>query len=529
MTTGADAAATDATPQNVSSRRDGGPRPRQAVVVLHGMGEQRAMDTLRSFVAVAVPKPSESRAWFYSRPDKVAEEGRYDQRRFLAPAEGARPQVELYEYPWAHLMSGNELRHLAPLAKRVMFRLPKNPRIGALWAFLWILAAAVGAGALLLGAETNQTLERIDIDGILAFVGATGVWGWVLTLVFKRVVGFAVGTLADFARYTDAAPENQQVRDEIRGGLIDLLTQIHDSTITTRDRLGRTVTYPRYDRIIVATHSLGSIIAYDALSLLWARFNKLHAPPDPARPFSHEKLVELERLACDLNLEDATSEQYQAAQREAWMEQRKNGNPWRITDFVSFGNPMAQAEQLLATNKQALRQKICRGEAASCPPQPDDASMKGPPVGTGTDDADWQWCRATAREQKEAHDDGEWHYFWMCSACAPILAHSSLFAVTRWTNVWYRADLFAGPLGSLFGHGIRDVKAAGDGLSSRIPVVAHTKYLSHTKEPLTARGSTRSLRDALGLEALPWLEGVPRLAVAPESARHTTAGPSDCP
>jgi hypothetical protein len=55
----------------------------------------------------------------------------------------------------------------------------------------------------------------------------------------------------------------------------------------------------RYSRIVVIAHGVGTYISYDALTVLWA---------DP----------------------------------------RRQGNPWRITDFVTVGSPMALADFLIA-------------------------------------------------------------------------------------------------------------------------------------------------------------------------------------
>ena len=57
---------------------------RTAVVVIHGMGEQRPLETLRRFIGTALPSVDGRRKYF-SRPDKVS--GSFEARRFLAPAE----------------------------------------------------------------------------------------------------------------------------------------------------------------------------------------------------------------------------------------------------------------------------------------------------------------------------------------------------------------------------------------------------------------------------------------------------------
>lgn len=47
---------------------------KQAVLIIHGIGEQKPMDTLRGFVdaIIADPKPGEGPK-FWSKPDKLSE------------------------------------------------------------------------------------------------------------------------------------------------------------------------------------------------------------------------------------------------------------------------------------------------------------------------------------------------------------------------------------------------------------------------------------------------------------------------
>ena len=55
---------------------------RQAIVMIHGMGEQRALDTLRSGAFAAVPERGDGWPRLISRPDKVTDGP--DSRRYLA-------------------------------------------------------------------------------------------------------------------------------------------------------------------------------------------------------------------------------------------------------------------------------------------------------------------------------------------------------------------------------------------------------------------------------------------------------------
>ena len=45
---------------------------RQAVVVIHGIGEQRPMSTLREFVAHVVPASEENESRRFSKPDRMS-------------------------------------------------------------------------------------------------------------------------------------------------------------------------------------------------------------------------------------------------------------------------------------------------------------------------------------------------------------------------------------------------------------------------------------------------------------------------
>ena len=85
---------------------------RQAVVIIHGMGEQRPMDTLRSFVDgikhhLSATDPSEAHTVVRSKPDGVSES--YETRRLSLSASRKRPLTDFYEFYWAHTMRGTSI------------------------------------------------------------------------------------------------------------------------------------------------------------------------------------------------------------------------------------------------------------------------------------------------------------------------------------------------------------------------------------------------------------------------------------
>src|SRR3954469_19008657 len=124
-----------AEPRNVES--DAAPwaddRPvgtvRTAVVVVHGMGEQRPMDTLDGFVKTALhplsdlfPPTEKKWEYYYSRPAEIT--GSYEARRYIARPLRTKTEVkqghaEIYEYHWSYLMTGNRFADLGPTTLRL--------------------------------------------------------------------------------------------------------------------------------------------------------------------------------------------------------------------------------------------------------------------------------------------------------------------------------------------------------------------------------------------------------------------------
>ena len=66
--------------------------------------------------------------------------------------------------------------------------------------------------------------------------------------------------LGDAARYFRNAPGNVAIRREIRKEAVDTLEDLHLSG--------------KYDRIVVAAHSLGTVVAYDMLRAYYSRIDQ---------------------------------------------------------------------------------------------------------------------------------------------------------------------------------------------------------------------------------------------------------------
>lgn len=463
-------------------------RVRQAVVIVHGMGEQRPLDTLNGFVNAALDPDGCNTPEFYSRPDDVTDS--YESRRYLAPAltcdgKEVRAQTEVFEYHWAHLMQGNRLEDLWPTFRRMILLLPWQVPEGlrVVWAVMWALIIVL-AVQLVQAVRLGFNFTSLTIPGLVASLLGTGIVAVLISLVVTYVVTrftprWITSSFVDVVRYLDTSPRSYGVRREIRAGIVKLLQGLHDAQIRGK---------PRYQRIIVVAHSLGSYIAYDAITWLWGQMNELHEAPmdleigEPLGGIAPSGLDQIERAAAQLDSGAVGIDAYREAQRAIWLGLRADGNPWRITDFVSFGSPMYFADRLYALNPDRFRKRVERLELPICPPLAD--------PGEG--------YREAGRRRLSYNNGGR-----------RVLHHGAPFAVVRWTNFWFPArlwffgDWFGGGLAKLFGKGVKDIAVTGNRPWRLIPAFAHALYVSFPKD-LAPDSATTHLRAAMDLASSSW-------------------------
>lgn len=466
---------------------------RQAVLIVHGMGEQRPLEALNEFIGAALKPAPDGSLLFYSRPDRVTDS--YEARRYLAPRSAPagvedHAQTEFYEYHWAHLMQGNKLTDLWPTFRRLLLQWPSHVPRGLIG--LWIIVWALIAGAVAffwLGPGSNFDLSTVTLSGLITGLVGGGVVAVILTFLIADVIpGWLTSSFVDVVRYLDTSPRSYEVRRQIREGIVDLLQGLHDAH--------------SYQRIVVVAHSLGTYIAYDAITYLWGQMNTQHAgPPNP--PVEHglqpDGLRELEEAASAVEAGQADAASYQAAQRRLWRGLRHAGNPWLITDFVSLGSPMYFAHQLYTRDRGDFDDRIAKRELPTCPP-------------------------LAERSPKNNVNDLPIWYSWL-SRGRRVLYEGAPFAVVRWTNLWFPArlgffgDWFGGSLRDLFGAGIKEVALEGNRPRSRWPGLAHALYFHFTSDP-GPTSVTTYLREAIGLASTSWLndtlDGIRPESAAPE-------------
>jgi hypothetical protein len=225
---------------------------------------------------------------------------------------------------------------------------------------------------------------------------------------------FLAMSLGDVARYFSTSPAVIRENDSIRAQARKLIEELHDLTVAdvSQDAQKRF----RYSRIIVVGHSLGSVIAYDAVHSAWrARHNDI---PVPSRRFNstqqRELLKELESAFYEPKVQDgAPAPRPEEAKR------------WIVSDLITLACPLAHAEVTLARSPEDLEKRFAAGELLSSnPPEP-------PFPGNDYEGED--------REELGL-------YLRRSSNSTRRLYHRTLFAFTHWTNVWISHDIVGGPL-----------------------------------------------------------------------------------
>lgn len=522
----------------------------QAVVIVHGIGEQVPLDTVRRFVGRRTVRAQEHHEEVgvagdedrvFSEPSPVGT--RADDRTYLVTwnhtglaseiadePEGWRPQervavTDFYEFYWAPSYRSTTMGQLTgwilPILRRPRssFSSPRLvgpsgwvrlvPPVCLLAAFVAVLlgkttqltwwgALAIAAPLVLVALLVGTALGLIGTVRVLALAMVTAVgiciviWGLgsfvsvVKTVTASAAAGLVLGfaatratrVLGDAARYLSARPDSVEENDLLRQQVLGLLERLHQAKDPDSRR-------PRYDRIVVVGHSLGSVIAYDAVRLLWAgryRAMVLPGPDDPSLVAQAVREVEEagERLkAAPADQTEAARNTYVAAQRRAQRVMRDLGGDgttrWIITDLVTLGSPLTYADALMATGPDDLADRFEERSLAAIPPVAQQARRAAghpyrlwvPGAGTGTGD-----------------DAGStrWH-------------HAAPFACVSWTNLWFEHDIVGGPVGPHFGPGVDDRSLGGSKwLAAFAFAYPHSSYWVASRDSLVRTGSLTSLR-----------------------------------
>ena len=417
-----------------AAKRDA--RTRQAVIVVHGIGEQRPGQFLRNFVkGVFDPK----KEIHFVRPDYRSK--LIEMRMVSVPrSDRERPTTDVYEFYWAHLVRDTTLSQVYGWLMRLLFA-SGNVLPQTLVKHVWTLRIVLVLALLSIGVAIYRGDWSTMTQGVAAATGLLAVLPFLLKMgwgFFSRE--FLLGFAGDAARYLEPRPENISRRQEIREEGAGLLEDLHDSG--------------RYDRIIVYGHSLGSVIAYDILCHVWTRrFRKL-------KPGRKPKSAALRALEDVFNprpgqASEEAIETIQQMQHSAWREYRTNGFSWLISDFITAGSPLAHARWLMNLDKETrFDSLVAERTFAACPPVTE-RSVTGSSYGErNTFTFTHTYGKPTRRRRGR-------------SILVPH--HAGLFALTRWSNLYFpfagviKGDPIGGPLKSAFGSWVNDCELTHPG------------------------------------------------------------------
>jgi hypothetical protein len=442
---------------HVKGKREG----RQAIIVIHGVGSQRPLSTVKSFTHALI---GDAQRW--SKPDQMS--ASYELRRYQLPVGRYRPRTDLYELYWADQIPGTRAGQVLSWLRSIVVRRPRTvdaalrPVAYLSWATLAVAGLAITAFTVMIGVQGIRYLWDAA-TGLAELVWVTTG----LSLAGAALSTFLTAHLGDAATYLDPAPGNVAVRQSIREHGVALLRRLHEEG--------------GYDRIAIVGHALGSVIGYDMIRLYWSEVHRLHGQPVT---IAQPSLADYLKLHAAGQTDVA---KYRAAQRNLWREYRRHGMPWLVTDLITIGSPLTHAATLLARSPADLAMLVSDQEIPVCPPhgKPEDLTL---------------------RETFLA--DGNIRTLRMLTQSAP-------FAVTRWTNIYAPAravisgDPIGGPLAPVFGTGIQDAPVTlSPWWRARTPL-AHASYWRSISDKKTGKPTSAItvLREAVDLESGRWLTG----------------------
>jgi hypothetical protein len=352
---------------------------------------------------------------------------------------------------------------------------PDSPN---LWIANWLGGLGVAVGSVSFAVLAADSIKSYTHDCVHDHPVLVAVLLALSILLAAALATFLVKFFGDVARYCLDTPGNIGARKEIRERGIALVRELTASG--------------QYQRIVLVGHSLGTIVAYDVLTLLWADYvsaqQKGLAQPDcPDVPSGSPLDRALTRCVAAARALTTHAAQpaigdFRAAQRAVYKELRRGLHttvnaqpppaewlpfrPWLISDLVTIACPLTHAEFLLARNAADLTDRFARRELASCPPA----------MERGRNDA-WQLV----------YKDG------IGPDAKTRIIHDAPFAAVRWTNIhdqpkgfFLLGDIISGPVNDLFGrraetpmnYGILDVKVAPayDGRWLPARLFTHIRY-----------------------------------------------------
>jgi hypothetical protein len=455
---------------------------RQAVVVIHGIGEELPMQTVRSFVDAVVTTTNATGQKFWNRPDRMSDS--FELRRLTAPGDGASwPLTDYFEYYWAANMRDTTWREVLGWLGHLLFT--PGSKIPPRLRWVWRTSQALVALGLALAVVASFAVASLGAHRFVGYTVLASLFTFAVTGVLDLIF---LGYIGDAARYLSPKPENIAQRTAIRRDGVELIRRLHASG--------------KYGRIIVVGHSLGSVIAYDILRFVFDELrNEKPAQQTTEREGTLKAMRELIAAGVGVDPHDSAYpaaaaefvKRFRGLQMALWRAERETGSGWLVTDLITCGSPLAHASLLMADSEADLIRRETERELPTCPPR-----------SQGTEDP-----LTYVKTSPEPPDDS--------ASDIPVLHTSAVFACVRWTNLYFRADFIGGPVAPVFGAAVHDEiveperSAKADGARMTLAFLKGYTPLSHgmywqmpsaagTRPPMRWDGVHR-IRAAMALDA----------------------------
>lgn len=489
--------ATGTTPGTVS---------KQAVVVIHGIGEQVPLETLRSFVETVYQRDLSdptgrvqnndpdlgvvNQVW--AVPDDAT--GTAELRRISTPPSRAGLRTDFFEFYWADIMEGTPIEEvygwMRGLLLRSPFSVPRDLRVWLAWILLWGVAIALIV-ATLATLDPTSTLTAWMIGGAKAWLTASrqqaGLWlgliGTVLGaarfLIRKParakvtlplgmlVIGVLLMTLPAVVFDSDkvwsaviaallaallngvVAPYAGDIVRYVRAtpATVDRRKQIRERGVKLLTDLhvdDPETGRPNYDRVVIVAHSLGTVIGYDLIQQYWEQEGPTHhKPPMTGVP----KLKALDAV------DDFV--------RSSWVDPDM-GTPFPIDEYQRRQGAVSRAVtdsglKFRITDFITLGAALTHADFLLA----DDGdalkrSFDERYLSSSPPRPDWPAVSMIYRDWATGTGPGR----------GPFIHFAAPFAAVRWTNLYDKhwlplfGDIVSGPLTKLFGPGIADKPVA---------------------------------------------------------------------
>jgi hypothetical protein len=441
-------------------------KQKQAVVIIHGIGNQYPMDTAREFVENIKDKND----ILYSSPDREA--NFFETRRLSL----SRKKTDFYEFYWANLVSEPANSSLMDwILKLFIFKKP------SVRAKRLILCLRIFVISILIAFAAFMLKDYLK-TGKLVFctVFTTGLFGVFIYLVVRYLLPrfniIAAQTIGDAVKYLTPSPQNIDSRYKIKQKGVSLLKRLHEK----KDRNGN----PLYSRIVIVGHSLGSVVGYDIITNLWHDYIYCYAPEKA--PVLQPKLDEMTTLLIQYhqnkNSQEFPLEAYNQLQHSLFKEIKSLENPWLISDFITIGSPLCHGAYIMGKDEAEFERKTNYREL---PLNPSKIEVK-----LKNEEIVKDYKNAISYIDTLPDKEGN-------AIKMRIINHSSQFSFIRWSNIYFTNDYVGGDLKNYFGEGIKNYCFAPKGsvFKKMLPCFSHTDYWN--KEQIE---SIALLRDLLKIK-----------------------------